>query len=152
MLLSKAWVDGAAAGHRGEAVAEALDSNLELDESAVAAALAGKVKPRVSVQDVLRGIAARVGATGGATGKSATRLEIATHIKVAADEVRREGAPPDGPLGKAIELGYVEQHPAYKGIGLNVVGKRAVDFVALPNARRALAQPARCRGRSARPM
>lgn len=115
VLLAKAWADGAAAGSRGGVVAEAVNSDLEIDDGALAAALADKVRPAVSVKDVLRGIAARSAATGGATGGSATRDEIASQLSVSPDEVSRTGGDPDGPLGRAIKLGYVEPNPTYKG-------------------------------------
>ena len=114
-LLAKAWGDGAAAACTGRAVAEAVNSDLRIDDSAVGAALAEKVRPPVSIDDVLCGIAARAAATGGATAGSATRVEIALHLSVPPDDVSREGGDPDGPLGRAIKLGYVEPTARYNG-------------------------------------
>lgn len=49
VLLTKAWTDGAASGRKNETVAEAIDSDIEIDDSALAAALADEVRPRISV-------------------------------------------------------------------------------------------------------
>src|ERR1039458_484627 len=105
-LLAKAWGQGPAAACTGRAVAEAVNSDLRIDDSAVGAALAEKVRPPVSIDDVLCGIAARAAATG---------VEIALHLSVPPDDVSREGGDPDGPLGRAIKLGYVEPTARYNG-------------------------------------
>lgn len=52
---------------------------------------------------------------GRGTRGPATRAEIASQISASPDEVSREGGDPDGPLGRAIRLGLVEQDTSYKG-------------------------------------
>jgi hypothetical protein len=114
VLLIRAWADGATAGTTNEKVAAAVEANLTIDESAVATALAEKVRLPVSIQGVVEAIAARSRSTGQGIDGSATRDEIARELSVLPDEVSGEARNPDGPLGRAIGVGYVEEDPRYK--------------------------------------
>lgn len=45
----------------------------------------------------------------------ATRVEIAGYLGVSSEDISREGSPPTGPLGKALDQGLIEENPKYAG-------------------------------------
>jgi hypothetical protein len=115
-LLSEVWMAGASAAGESEAIRAAIDAGATINEDAVRA-MAESVRPKITVDDVLAGIAGEA-ARRGDLGRGATRKEIAVHLQVSEDEISREGRDPDGPLGRAVSRGFVAAHPSYLGYWL----------------------------------
>jgi hypothetical protein len=60
-----------------------------------------------------------------------TRVEIAAHLDVHADDISREGGSPTGPLGQAATGGLIEEDPSYRGYWrLTPAGETALDSAA----------------------
>jgi hypothetical protein len=65
-----------------------------------------------SVYDVLKAIEALASKRHE---QYATRVEIAGYLGVSSEDISREGSPPTGPLGKALDEGLIEENADYAG-------------------------------------
>jgi hypothetical protein len=65
-----------------------------------------------SVYDVLKAIEALASKR---REQYATRVEIASYLSVSSEDISREGSPPTGPLGKALDEGLIEENADYAG-------------------------------------